>query len=196
MRLSSSLLLLSLGSGLGWSGNGDSNGGLLVLGNRKSFTLGSETVEHVTALSASESIGMVSHVGGNLALVAFGLQPLDLAASLDVVVLEQSKGSLLVLVLYFLGLGVHLLLSLSLAAVKGNKGIDRALSFQASLVNRERLVQIGGTEDKSIDGVLNALLNLRSKARDKVASLNIDRELLASGTVHENLHFLLVRLFL
>ena len=34
------------------------------------------------------------------------------------------------------------------------------------------------------------------KARDKVASLNIDRELLASGTVHENLHFLPMCVFL
>ena len=94
----------------------------------------------MTALSAGESIGMVSHVGGNLALVAFGLQPLDLAASLDVVVLEQSKGSLLVLVLYLLGLGVHLLLSLPLAAIEGNESIDSALSLQASLVDRERTI--------------------------------------------------------
>ena len=135
-----SLLLLALGSGLSRCGSDDGNGGLLVLGDRKSFALGGETVEHVATLAAGESIGVVRHVGGDLALVALGLQPLDLATGLDVVVLEKGKRSLLMLMLYLLGLGVHLLLSLPLAAIEGNESIDSALSLQASLVDRERTI--------------------------------------------------------
>ena len=160
-----SLLLLALG-GLGWGSGGDGLR-LLVLGDGESLALGSETVEHVTALSAGESIGMVGHVGGNLALVALRLQSLDLAGSLNVVVLEERELSGLVLVRDLLGLGVDLLLSLSLTAIKSDESVDAALGLEASLLDSHRLVKLSSVEHKSVDWEFNSLLNLRSKHNEK-----------------------------
>ena len=159
---------------------------------------------------------MVGHVGGDLALSALVLELLDLARGLNVVVLKEGKGSLLVDVLDLLGLGVDLLLSLSLTTVKLDEGVDAALGLEASLLNGEAILKGGGVEDKSVNGEVNSLLDFGStkirmglgicspggvsgsclpekliipQVRDKVASLNIDREFLASWAGHENLHF-------
>ena len=167
-RRSCSLLLL-LASVLLGRGGGDSDGnlGLLVLGDGKSLTLGGQTVDHVAALTAGEAIGMVSHVGGNLALVALVLQLLDLARSLDVVVLKECELSLAVLVLDLLGLGVNLLLSLTLATVKGNEGVNAALGLEASLSEGEGLLEVGSVENKSVDGVVNLFLDFGSKQKKR-----------------------------
>merc|ERR1719188_1068404 len=143
----------------------------------------------VIAVKAGEAIGMVSHVGADIALGALVFQTADLAGRLNVVVLEESEGSLSVLVLYLLGLGVDLLLSLTLATVKGDVHVDGALSHKAGLLEGHAVLKRGSAEGESVDSKFNSLLNLRSQVRDKVASLNIDRELLASWAVHENLHF-------
>jgi hypothetical protein len=138
---------------------------LVLFGNGKSLALGREAVEHVTALAASEAIGMVSHVGGDLALVALVLQLLDLARSLNVVVVEESLGSLLVLVLYLLGLGVDLLLSLSLTTIESDEGVNRALGLEACLLKSKLLDEGSSVENESIDGVFNLFLNLGSKQK-------------------------------
>ena len=67
---------------------------------------------------------MVSHVGGGGALFALDLELGDLAGVVDVEVLKDGLGSLLVLVADLLGLGVNLLLSLLLTTVKGKADVD------------------------------------------------------------------------
>ena len=116
----------------------------------------------MTALAASESVGMVSHVGGDLALVALVLQLLDFARILNVVVVEKGQVSLLVRVLYLLGLGVDLLLSLLLTTIEGNKSVNAALSLESGLGKSELLLKGGGVENESIDRVFNLLFNLGS----------------------------------
>ena len=121
-------LLLALGTTLGSDDNllNDSLR-LVLLGNGKSLSVLGELVEHVAALSAGVSVGVVSHVGGRGALFALDLQLGDLAGVVDVEVLEDSLGSLLVLVADLLGLGVNLLLSLLLTTVKGQAHVDGGL---------------------------------------------------------------------
>ena len=61
------------------------------------------------------------------ALFALDLQLGDLASVVNVEVLEDSLGSLLVLVADLLGLGVNLLLSLLLTTIKGQADVDCGL---------------------------------------------------------------------
>jgi len=164
---------------------------LVLLRDGKSLTLGSETVEHVTAVTAGVSVGVVSHVGTDLASLALVLELLDLASLLNVVVLEKGERALLVLVLDLLGLGVDLLLSLSLTTIKSNNNVDACLSLKTCLFDGQFIVESGGVEDDLVYWVLDLLLDLRSQVGDKVTSLNIDREFLASWARNENLHFLL-----
>jgi hypothetical protein len=122
-------LLLALGSALTSSGNNllDDCLRLVLLGNGKSLAILGELVEHVSALSASVSVGMVSHVGCRRALFALDLQLGDLASVVNVEVLKDGLGSLLVLVADLLGLGVNLLLSLLLTTVKSQANVDGSL---------------------------------------------------------------------
>ena len=116
---------------------------------------------------------MVSHVGGDLALVALILQLLDLAGGLDVLVLEEGKRALLVLVLDLLGLGVDLLLSLPLATIEGNESVNSALSLEAGLLEGQRLVESSSAAHEPVDGEVNLLLNTRSKQSYKHGSGNL-----------------------
>ena len=121
-------LLLALGTTLGSDDNflNDSLR-LVLLRNGKSLSVLGELVEHVTALSASVSVGVVSHVGGRGALFALNLQLGDLAGVVDIEVLKNGLGSLFVLVADLLGLGVNLLLSLFLTTVKGQAYVNGCL---------------------------------------------------------------------
>ena len=120
-------LLLALGT-LGGNDNLLNNSlRLVLLRNGKSLSVLGELVEHVTALSAGVSVGVVSHVGGRGALFALDLQLGDLAGVVDIEVLKDCLGSLLVLVANLLGLGVNLLLSLLLTTVKGQAHVDGGL---------------------------------------------------------------------
>ena len=121
-------LLLALGTTLGSDDNllNDSLR-LVLLGNGQSLSVLGELVEHVAALSAGVSVGVVSHVGSRGALFALDLQLGDLAGVVDVEVLKDGLGSLLVLVANLLGLGVNLLLSLLLTTVKGQAHVDGGL---------------------------------------------------------------------
>ena len=121
-------LLLALGTTLGGNDNLLNNSLRLVLfWNGKSLSVLGELVEHVTALSAGVSVGVVSHVGGRGALFALDLQLGDLAGVVDIEVLKNGLGSLLVLVADLLGLGVNLLLSLLLTTVKSQAHVDGGL---------------------------------------------------------------------
>ena len=121
-------LLLAFSTTLGSNDNllNDSLG-LVLLGNGKSLSVLGELVEHVTTLSASVSVWVVSHVGGGGALFALDLQLGDLACVINIEVLKDGLGSLLVLVADLLGLGVNLLLSLLLTTVKGQAHVDGSL---------------------------------------------------------------------
>ena len=121
-------LLLALGTTLGSDDNllNDSLR-LVLLGNGQSLSVLGELVEHVAALSAGVSVGVVSHVGGRRALFALDLQLGDLASVVNVEVLKDGLGSLLVLVADLLGLGVNLLLSLLLTTVKSQANVDGSL---------------------------------------------------------------------
>ena len=121
-------LLLAFSTTLGSNDNllNDSLG-LVLLGNGKSLSVLGELVEHVTALSAGVSVWVVSHVGGRGALFALDLQLGDLAGVVNIEVLKDGLGSLLVLVADLLGLGVNLLLSLLLTTVKGQAHVDGSL---------------------------------------------------------------------
>ena len=121
-------LLLALGTTLGGNDNLLNNSlRLVLLRNGKSLSVLGELVEHVTALSAGVSVGVVSHVGGRGALFALDLQLGDLAGVVDIEVLKDGLGSLLVLVADLLGLGVNLLLSILLTTVKGQAHVDGSL---------------------------------------------------------------------
>ena len=61
------------------------------------------------------------------ALFALDLQLGDLACVINIEVLKDGLGSLLVLVADLLGLGVNLLLSLLLTTVKGQAHVDGSL---------------------------------------------------------------------
>ena len=148
-------------------GNWSSDGGLLVLGDGKSLAIGGQFEDRVSGLSASPSVRMVGHVGGDLTVGVLHLQPLDLAVALDVVVFEESLGSLAVLVLDLLGLGVDLLLSLPLATVEGDEGVDAALGLETSLLKGHGLLKRGSVEHESVDGELNLGLDLGSTQTDR-----------------------------
>ena len=132
-------LLLALGTTLGSDDNllNDSLR-LVLLGNGQSLTVLGELVEHVAALSAGVSVGVVSHVGARGALFALNLQLGDLAGVVDIEVLKDGLGSLLVLVANLLGLGVNLLLSLLLTTVKGQAHVDGGLYTQVQLPSPEQ----------------------------------------------------------
>ena len=160
-------LLLATGLLFGVDFFNNNNCRLFVLGDWKSLALCSKTVQHVTASSADKSIGVVSHVGSNLALGALVLELLDFTGSLDVVVFEEGKGSLLVNVLYLLGLGVNLLLSLSLTTVELNHHVDAALGHETGLIDGHCIVKSCSVEHKSVDAKIDSLLDLGSKIRYK-----------------------------
>ena len=142
-------LLLALGTTLGSDDNflNDSLR-LVLLRNGKSLSVLGELVEHVTALSASVSVGVVSHVGGRGALFALDLQLGDLAGVVDIEVLKNGLGSLLVLVADLLGLGVNLLLSLLLTTAKAEDHVNGGLIFKAEGLNGALTVEDSQTVDQ------------------------------------------------
>jgi len=159
---SRSLLLLSLGgSGLD-GGGGNSDGGLVVLGDGKALAVGGETEEGLSTLSTDEAVGVLSHVGGRGALGALLLELLDLAGSLHGEVLKEGLGALLVLVGDSLGGGVHLLLALTLSSLGVNHGGNGALLGEAGLLEGELLSELGGASNETVNSVLGGLLNLFS----------------------------------
>ena len=165
MRKYCSLLFLLSCVFLGRGGGSNySDGGLLVLGDGESLALGSELVEHVAGLTAGEAIGVVSHVATRLGHGALVFETADLAGGLDSVVVEDGHGlSFLMLVLYLLGLGVDLLLSLSLATIEGNKSVDAALGLKAGLLKGLSVLESGSVEHQSVNRVVDVVLDLGSK---------------------------------
>ena len=159
---SSSLLLLTLSSGL--VGIGDSGGGSLVLlGDGEALAVLGEAEESLSALTADETIGVLSHVGSGRALGALLLELLDLAGGLNGEVVEEGLCALLVLVGDSLGGRVHLLLALTLTSLSVDHGGHGGLSGEASLLEGKLLSELGSTSDETVNGVLSGLLNLRSK---------------------------------
>ena len=123
-------LLLALSSTLTGSSRGiglSSSLRLVLFRDGKSLAILSEFIEHVAALSAGVSVGMISHVGSGRALFALNLELNDLSSVVNVEVLEDSLGSLLVLVADLLGLGVDLLLSLLLTTAQAEDHVDCGL---------------------------------------------------------------------
>ena len=157
---SSSLLLLS--SGLDGSG-GDSSNSLVLLGDGEALAVLGEAEESLSALTADETIGVLSHVGSRGALGAFLLELLDLAGGLNGEVVEEGLCALLVLVGDSLRGGVHLLLALTLTSLSVDHGGHGGLSGEASLLEGKLLSELGSTSDETVNGVLSGLLNLRSK---------------------------------
>merc|ERR1711959_70623 len=97
---------------------------------------------------------MVSHVGADLAVRGLHLQALDLAGGfVNLEVLQNGLGSLLVLMLDLLGLGVDLLLSLTLSSVKVAGRFDVSLVLEGALVDGEVLIELGSTADQTVDFV-------------------------------------------
>ena len=126
--------LLLFGGTLASSGNLlDDDLRLVLLGNGQSLSVLGQLVEHVAALAAGVSVGVVSHVGAytseehlltSRALLAFNLELCDLAGVVDIEVLKDGLGSLLVLVADLLGLGVDLLLPLLLSTAQSQNQVD------------------------------------------------------------------------
>ena len=97
---------------------------------------------------------MVSHVGSDLAVGGLHLQSLDLLGGIvDLEVLKDGLGSLLVNVLNFLWLGVNLLLSLSLTGIEIASSLDVGFGDDSSLGEGEGLIELSGTADKTVDFV-------------------------------------------
>ena len=61
-----------------------------------------------------------------------------------------------------LGFGVHLLLTLSLATIEGDKCLDVALFNEAGFFDREVLLENGGVKDETIDIAVEVVLDLSS----------------------------------
>jgi len=122
-------LLLALGTTLGSGGclGLSSCSGFVLLGNGQSLAVLGELVEHISALATGVSVGVISHVGGRGALFAFDLELNNLASVVNVEVLEDGLGSLLVFVADLLGLGVNLLLSLFLTTTEAQNHVDCGL---------------------------------------------------------------------
>jgi len=79
------------------------------------------------------------------------LQLLDLATGLNVVVVDEGHWSLSVLVGDLLGLGVNLLLSLTLTTFEIHEGNNVALGLEASLINGALVKEDGCVENKTIN---------------------------------------------
>jgi hypothetical protein len=108
----------------------------------------------VTGLSTDVSVLMISHVGSDLAVGGLHLQSLDLLGGIiDLEVLKDGLGSLFVNVLYFLWLGVNLLLSLSLTGIEIACSLDVRFSSDFVFGEGEGLIELSGTADKTVDFV-------------------------------------------
>ena len=83
------------------------------------------------------------------------LELLDLSVGFDGVVLNGGHWALLVLVADLLGLGVNLLLALTLTTLKIHEGNHVALSGEAALLDGALVFKDGGAEHESVDGVVN-----------------------------------------
>jgi len=83
--------------------------------------------------------------------LALLLQLLDLATGLNVVVVDEGHWSLSVLVGDLLGLGVNLLLSLTLTTFEIHEGNNVALGLEASLINGALVKEDGCVENKTIN---------------------------------------------
>ena len=83
--------------------------------------------------------------------MALLLQLLDLATGLNVVVVDEGHWSLSVLVGDLLGLGVNLLLSLTLTTFEIHEGNNVALGLEASLINGALVKEDGCVENKTIN---------------------------------------------
>ena len=103
---------------------------------------------------------MVSHVGTGLAHWGFALELLNLARWLNTVVFEKSLRSLLMLVGDSLGLGVHLLLSLSLTTIKDQKSINGTLVNDTSLSKSHIVGKGTGVESKTGNVVFSQISDL------------------------------------
>ena len=79
------------------------------------------------------------------------LELLDLAVGLDDVVLQGSHGAFGVLVGDLLGLGVNLLLALTLATFKIHEGNHVALGGEACFLDGAIVKQHGGAEHESVN---------------------------------------------
>ena len=82
------------------------------------------------------------------ALFALDLQLGDLAGVVDVEILKDSLGSLLVLVADLLGLGVNLLLSLLLTTAKAEDHVNGRLILKAEGLNGALTVEDSQTVDQ------------------------------------------------
>lgn len=160
------LALCLAGGSLDSKGNDGGIGGLVVLGDGKSLAVSGESEEGTSALSADVSVGVLSHVGGGRAVGALLLQFLDLAVGLNREVLEEGLGALLVGVLDLLRGGVHLLFSLTLTTLGVDERVHDALVLEASLNKGELAIELSGTEDDTVNGVLSGILNLGSTGQN------------------------------
>ena len=129
-----------------------------------------KTEEGLTALTANETIGVLSHVGSRRASGAFLLQLLDLTVGLNREVLKNGLGALLVSVGDLLGCGVDLLLSLSLATLGVNESGDSGLGLETTSLNRGGVLELSGTEDDTVDTVFANFLNLRSTIEKRLGA--------------------------
>lgn len=77
-----SLLLLALSGGLDGSGSG-SGSRFVLLGDGETLAIGGEAEESLTTLTADETIGVLSHVGGGRAQGALLLELLHFARGLN-----------------------------------------------------------------------------------------------------------------
>merc|ERR1719498_513671 len=155
-----SLLLLLLGGGLDGSGSSDGKGGLVLLRDGDSLTVGGGSPDSVTSLSAHVSVVMVCHVGADLAVGGLHLQALDLARGIvNLEIFEDGLWSLLVLVLNLLGLGVHLLLSLTLSGVEVASGFNVSLVLEGALEDSHLLIELRSASDQTVDFVAGQFFN-------------------------------------
>ena len=104
------------------------------------------------ALTAVLAIEVLGHedTGATLFSGALTPQPLELAAIIDLVVLQDSKLDLLVLVLLLLGLGVGLLLTLLTTTEKTEDKVKSGLLLDVVVRKSAAVFQLLASEDQTL----------------------------------------------
>lgn len=105
---------------------------------------------------------MLSHEGAGRASGALLLELLDLAVSFNGEVLKDLLGACFVRMLDLLGGGVNLLFALTLTTLGVNHGVDGGLSLETSIGDGKTVVELGGTENKTVDIALGLFFNFSS----------------------------------
>jgi hypothetical protein len=122
---------------------------------------------------------------------ALAAEALDLAITVDLVVLEHSQLGLLALVLDLLGGGVHLLLSLLGTTTQAQHQVESRLLLDVVVAQGTAILKLLASEDETLLVRGNSLLvlDLGLGVVNGVGRLHLEGDSLAREGLDEDLHF-------